>query len=137
MIIVLVATMNLYIKLSKIGSMKARFLGEPITVEFDTPPQFSKKPNCPARIIWRGEVLTVEEKLEEWQDFKRRGRMAQNMRSVHLAAAEKRGSWGVGRTYFRVSVADGRRFEIYYDRAPKDADNRGGGWFITQEFFFD
>lgn len=113
--------------------MKARFIGEPITVEFDKPPQFSKKPDCPARIVWRGEMLVVEEKLEEWQDFRRRGRMAQNMRPERLAIAERRGSWGVGRTYFRVRVVGGRLFEFYYDRAPKDVDNRGGSWFLTQE----
>ena len=113
--------------------MKSRFIGEPITVEFDTPPLFSKKPDCPDRIIWREEMLAVTAVLEEWRDYRRRGRMAQNMRPEHLRMAEQRGSWGVGRTYFRVRVAGGRLFEFYYDRAPKDADRRGGAWFLTQE----
>ncbi|MCP4428802.1 MAG: hypothetical protein GY803_30320 [Chloroflexi bacterium] len=113
--------------------MKARFIGDPIEVEFDKPPLFSKKPNCPARIVWRGETLTIAAKLKEWHDYGRRGRMAQNMRPEHLSVAQKRGSWGVGRHYFRVLVEDGRRFEFYYDRAPKNVDNRAGNWFLTQE----
>ncbi|MEJ2749257.1 MAG: DUF6504 family protein [Anaerolineae bacterium] len=115
--------------------MKASFIGEPMTVECDKEPQFSKKPDCPDRIIWRGETLAVETVLETWRDYRRRGRMAQNMQPAHLRIAEQRGSWGVGRAYFRVRVMDGRCFEFYYDRAPKDADNRAGGWFLTQELF--
>lgn len=113
--------------------MKSHFIGEPITVEFDKAPQFSKKPECPDRIIWRGETLVVETILEEWRDYRRRGRMAQNMQPAHLRTAEQRGSWGVGRAYFRVRVVDGRSFEFYYDRSPKDADDRSGSWFLVQE----
>ncbi|MCB9420358.1 MAG: hypothetical protein H6667_11155 [Ardenticatenaceae bacterium] len=112
---------------------KSHFIGEPITVEFDSPPQFSKKPDCPDRIVWRGELVVVTAVLDEWRDYRRRGRMAQNMQPAHLQVAEQRGSWGVGRTYFRVRVMDGRTFEIYYDRAPKDSDDRSGSWFLTQE----
>ena len=112
---------------------KSHFIGEPIAVEFDKPPQFSKKPDCPDRIIWREETLLVETVLEEWHDYRRRGRMAQNMQPAHLRIAEQRGSWGVGRAYFRVRMVDGRCFEFYYDRAPKDSDNRSGNWFLVQE----
>ena len=47
--------------------------------------------------------------------------------------AASRGSWGVGRLFFRVRVEDGRLFELYYDRAPKDAADRLGCWFLRCE----
>lgn len=109
-----------------------RFIGEPITVEFDKPPVHSKRPPCPSRLIWRNETIPVRAMLESWVDYGRRGRMAQNMRPEHAARAALRGSWGVGRFYFRVRAADERQFEIYYDRAPKDADDRMGSWFLTR-----
>ncbi len=110
-----------------------RFIGESITVEFDKPPQFSKKPSCPDRIIWGKETINIEELLAEWRDYGRRGRMASNMRPANLAKTVSRGSWGVGRYYFRVLVADGRVFEFYYDRAPKSSDHRHGDWFLSRE----
>jgi len=30
-------------------------------------------------------------------------------------------------------VDSGQIFDLYYDRAPKDADNRMGGWFLKGE----
>jgi hypothetical protein len=113
--------------------MKASFIGEEIAVEFDTPPTFSKAPGCPDRFTWQGGSYEIVELLREWRDFERRGRMADNMQPAHAALAAKRGSWGVGRYYFRVRVSGERVFELYYDRAPKDADRRQGAWFLTQE----
>lgn len=113
--------------------MKARFIGEQIVVEFDEPPLLSKRPRCPDRILWRGESYQVIELLREWRDFERRGRLADNMQPAHVAQTAKRGSWGAGRFYFRVRVAEGRIFEFYYDRAPKDADRRLGNWYLTRE----
>lgn len=110
-----------------------RFIGEEIEVEHDRPPLLEKQPGCPDRFAWRGETRRVAEKLAEWQDFSRRGRMARNMRPAHQATAERRGSWGVGRFFFRVRVAGGRIFDLYYDRAPKSAAARKGAWFIYQE----
>lgn len=46
---------------------------------------------------------------------------------------ERRGSWGVGQDYYRVRTSVGRFFDLYYDRAPKDADQRKGGWFLDKE----
>jgi len=40
---------------------------------------------------------------------------------------------GVGRFYFRVRVDGGQIYDIYYDRAPKDADRRKGQWFLYRE----
>ena len=62
-----------------------RFIGEPITVEFDEPPAFSKKPHCPDRFIWGEETFVIISSLAEWRDYERRGRMAQNMRPEHAA----------------------------------------------------
>lgn len=119
--------------LQLIIEMKARFVGDPITVEWEKPPLLEKKPPCPDRIIWQGERLEVVTKLAEWQDFERRGRMAKNMRPEHLRRARQRGSWGVGRFYFCVLIADGRTFELYYDRAPQGSDHRKGSWYLYQE----
>ena len=83
--------------------------------------------------MWRDQSYRIVEQLSEWQDHARRGKMAHNMRPSHLVAAEKKGSWGVGRHYFRVRTDTDQVFEIYYDRAPKDALNRKGGWWLLQE----
>jgi hypothetical protein len=109
-----------------------RFIGECIQAQFDQPPILEKKPGCPEQFIWRGETYRVIEILQEWHDYSRRGRMAHNMRPEHAAAATRRGSWGVGRDYYRVRTDTGRIFELYYDRAPKK-DNRKGLWFLYQE----
>lgn len=114
-----------------------RFVAEPITVEFDKPPLFAKLPPCPDRFVWRDESFAIVANLQEWRDYGRRGRMASNMRPENLKKAAKRGSWGVGRYYFRVQVADGRLFDIYYDRAPKGQEQRLGSWFLYREILPD
>ncbi|MDX1688670.1 MAG: DUF6504 family protein [Candidatus Promineifilaceae bacterium] len=110
-----------------------RFIGETIEVAFDRPPLLAKKPGCPDRFVWDGEQHEIVEKLAEWHDYGRRGRMARNMRPENLARAARRGSWGVGRDYYRVRTDADRVFELYYDRAPKDADDRHGRWILSRE----
>jgi hypothetical protein len=78
-------------------------------------------------------TFEIVEILSEWHEYKRRGRMARNMSPEHAAVAESRGSWGVGQDYYRVRTTDGRIFDIYYDRAPKDVNHRKGGWFLYRE----
>lgn len=114
-------------------SEETRFIGESIQVEFDKEPTYSKKPVCPDRIIWGDEHLLISENLQEWRDYERRGRMRMNMRPSNQAKAETRGSWGVGRFYFRVQVADGRIFDIYYDRAPKGQKQKLGSWHLYRQ----
>jgi len=109
------------------------FIDEPIDVEFDIPPLREKTPTCPNRLIWQSEHYQVGEILAEWSDFTRRGRSARNMQPGHAAVAAGHGSLGVGRFFFRVQTQAGRIFEIYYDRAPKDALHRKGGWFLYRE----
>jgi hypothetical protein len=109
------------------------FIGEPIQAEFDRPPLMEKKPGCPDRFVWREETVHIVELLSEWHDYGRRGRMATNMRPTHIATASRRGSWGVGRHYFRVRTGSGQIFDLYYDRAPKSVDDRKGDWFLYRE----
>jgi len=62
--------------------------------------------------------------------------------SFRARAAERQGTWGVGRDYFRVRTDTGQTFELYYDRAPKAGprlplsgagEGRKGGWFLYRE----
>lgn len=110
-----------------------RFISDPVTVEYDQEPLLEKKPRCPDRFVWNGAVFAVDAMLAEWHDYTRRGRMARNMRPSHLRLASQRGSWGVGRAYFRVRVASGRIFDLYYDRAPGSSDDRKGRWVLYRE----
>ena len=109
------------------------FIAEPIEVEFGQKPALEKKPGCPDRFVWRAAVYVIVEKMQEWHDYQRRGRMARNMRDSHLTTATRRGSWGVGRDYYRVRTHTGQVFDLYYDRAPKSAGERKGAWFLYQE----
>jgi hypothetical protein len=109
------------------------FIGEPIEVIFDQPPALEKKPPCPNGFIWQGQTYRVATEIAEWVDFERRGKMAKNMQPEHAARASLKGSWGVGRFFFRVQVEGGRIFELYYDRAPQDVNRRKGTWFLLLE----
>jgi hypothetical protein len=113
--------------------IQIRFIDEPIEVSYEQPPLLEKKPGCPDQFTWNGQTFTISELLAEWQDFKRRGRMARNMSPPHKTHAELVGSWGVGRFFFRVRTIEGRIFELYYDRAPIDVDDRKGRWVLFTE----
>jgi hypothetical protein len=115
------------------GITPIQFINEVVRVSFEHPPLLEKKPPAPEFFIWRHRSFTIAEVLSEWVDFGRRGRMARNMQPQHAALAASRGSWGVGVFYFRVRTHEGRIFDIYYDRAPKDVDRRKGEWFLYQE----
>lgn len=110
-----------------------RFISEPVEVQFDRPPELKKKPGAPDRFTWQDETFQVAELLSEWRDYARRGRMAVNMRPEHAEAAASRGSWGVGRIYFRVRTGEGRIFDLYYDRAPRYGGDRAGSWTLYRE----
>jgi hypothetical protein len=109
------------------------FLDQPIEALFDRPPAREKAPDCPNGFIWEAKTYRVTEMLSSWTDFTRRGRMAQNMRPAHAAVASSRGSLNVGRYYFRVKVDTDQIFDIYYDRAMKNVDDRKGQWFVYRE----
>ena len=126
------------------------FYDHPIEVIFDTPPAREKTPDCPNGFVWEDKTYRVLEMLSSWSDFTRRGKMARNMRPAHATVASSRGSLNVGRFYFRVRVMlssssiaqhpDGTAgqhnsqiFDIYYDRAMKNVDERKGQWFLYRE----
>ncbi len=121
------------------------FLDQPIEPIFDTPPAREKAPDCPNGFIWEDKTYRVIEMLSAWTDFARRGKMARNMQPAHAAVASTRGSLNVGRFYFRVRVAlsssstpgqtesENQIFDIYYDRAMKNVDDRKGQWFVYRE----
>ena len=114
-----------------------RFISESIQVEFDQNPALEKKPDCPDRFIWHDCTYEVVELLSEWHDYGRKGRMAHNMRPAHMAAARRRGSWGVGRSYYQVRADTEQVFELYYDRAPKGQADRKGSWVLYRELSED
>jgi len=109
------------------------FIDARVEVRFTLPPALEKTPHCPDGFVWEGRPYAVAEKLAEWTDFTRRGRMARNMQPQHAAVASGRGSLGVGRFFFRVRTDTGRVFDLYYDRAIKDAGNRKGAWYLYRE----
>ena len=109
------------------------FYDETIEVRFDEPPVREKAPHCPNAFVWNDTTYPITAALSEWSDFTRRGRMANNMRPAHAATAATRGSLNVGRYYFRVQVASGQIFDIYYDRAMKSVDDRKGQWVLYRE----
>jgi hypothetical protein len=118
-------------------SLPFHFIGEVIEVIHQEEPMLKKTPHCPDAFVWRAEVYPIVEVLEHWVQFDRRGRFERNMRPSNKMRAARRGSWGVGRFSFRVRVEDGRIFEIYYDRAPRDAADRMGRWFLMGERMSD
>jgi hypothetical protein len=117
----------------KMNQPAYHFIGEEIVVNFDVPPVRQKTPPCPDRFTWQEHIYQVSEKISEWTDFTRRGRMARNMRPAHTTVAAERGSLGVGRFYFRVRTDLGQIFDLYYDREIKDVDDRLGHWFLYRE----
>ena len=110
-----------------------RFIGEEVEVVIEQVRLPIKKPEAPDTFHWKGNEWRIQRVISVWSEYERRGRMARNMSPAHSIAATRRGSWGVGRFYFRVQVEDGRVFDLYYDRAPDDASDRLGHWFLLQE----
>lgn len=110
-----------------------RFISEPVEISFSKPLELEKKPVSPVSFRWRELDYQITSVISEWVDYGRRGRMANNMQPAHLETARKRGSWGVGQFYFRVLTAEGKIFDLYYDRAPRSVDDRKGEWFLDRE----
>lgn len=117
-----------------INEQNCRFIDTAITVRYNVPPLLEKKPRCPDAFEWDGNVFIIREMVMEWVDYTRRGRMARNMSEAHSKAAAGKGSWGVGRFFFRVETEGSRVFDIYYDRAPKGLEERKGRWMLFREF---
>ena len=114
-----------------------RFIGAPIEVHHDQAPTLDKRPGPPDGFTWQGRTRRVVEVLSEWHDYRQRGKAAAFYRkergSYRAKAAEQRGSWGVGRDYYRVRTDTGGVFDLYYDRAPHGAIHCKGGWFLYRQ----
>jgi hypothetical protein len=110
-----------------------RFLDQPVEVLFKSPPAYEKSPHCPDSFVWEDRTYLIVEKLSEWTDFSRRGSAARNMRPSHAEVASGRGSLNVGRFFFRVRVDTGQIFDLTYDRAMKNVDDRKGQWLLYRE----
>ena len=117
----------------RIKFIPVQFVGEEIKAKFDKAPMLSKKPGPPSSFLWGVESFRVIETISQWFDYGRKGRMTKNMKDENLRHAKRRGSWGVGRYFFRVRTDSDRVFDLYYDRAPKDAGDREGHWFLWRE----
>ncbi len=110
-----------------------RFIDQPIEVIYNEPPVLEKVPRCPQGFTWNKQDFLIRLVVAEWIDLQRKGRNAKNMTPSHAARAILRGSWGVGRFFFRVQVHTGELFDIYYDRAPGRNKDRKGGWYLLGE----
>lgn len=110
-----------------------QFIAEEIEVRHRKKQIIKKTPDAPDDFSWRDNSFQVLEVLSSWFDFERRGKMSRNMQPHNLRVASRRGSWGVGRFFFRVLTTDGRIFDLYYDRAPEDATDRSGHWYLWRE----
>jgi hypothetical protein len=109
-----------------------RFIDAEIRVSHAEPPTLRKKPGPPDSFDWNDRRFPVLELLSSWIRYERRGRMGANLQPAHLKTAGRRGSWGVGRFYFRVRTPSGV-FDLYYDRAPEGAGDRSGHWVLWRE----
>lgn len=113
---------------------RSRFIGEPIRVGFEKEPLFLKNPSCPSRFEWRGHTFQILEVVAEWRESRRRGRAQEEKEASPLPdVPTQRGSWGVGKTFFQVNTDAGREFVLYYDRAPRNVDDRRGTWLLREE----
>jgi len=112
----------------------SRFIGRVIQVTHDQPPSLEKKPGPPDGFTWEEKTYRVVAVLKEWHDYRQRGKTAafytKERGSFRAKAAERRGSWGVGRDYYRVRTDTREVFELYYDRTPKGSKHQKGSWVL-------
>lgn len=115
----------------------SRFIGVRIEALHDRPPDLEKRPGPPDGFVWEGCTYRVAEVLREWHDYRLRGKglafYTKEQGSFRAKAAQRRGSWGVGRDYYRVRTTSGEVFELYYDRAPQGAGKGKGAWFLFRQ----
>lgn len=123
--------------IEKSSIKKTVYIGERISVRFEKPLLFTKKPKCPVEFTWCEKIFNITETLSEWQDFTRKGKNSRNMKDAHLERANTKGSLGVGRFYFRVRTNESRVFDIYYDRSIKNTLEKAGYWALFQELIPD
>lgn len=111
------------------------FIGEEIVPIFDGPPELEKKAGPPAGFKWRGRDYAVKRVVKEWHEYDQPwpgGGWDGGRPPYALRGVRNRGSWGVGKDFYRVLTGDGRLFDLYYDRRPKGR-NRKGRWVLFRE----
>jgi len=112
------------------------FYSEEIEACFEEEPLLEKRPGLPSGFIWRGREYRIVELQREWHDYRKRGKSAafyEKERGAYwVRASQRRGSWGVGRDYYRVLTDTSEVFDIYYDRKPKGGKSKGG-WFLWRK----
>jgi hypothetical protein len=107
-----------------------RFIGAEISVEFPEGFVLEKKPPVPIAFVWEGERYEVDEMLAEWHRYGRPEIRTQGGRPpYYVRSGRTQGSWGQGRTYYRIRTDSGHLFDLYYDRAPK-GQQRSGTWVL-------
>ena len=96
--------------------MSRRFFGQLISVERD--PETRE----PKSFSFKEESYEVAEIMTSWQDygFPNDGRKHGWRQRYH-------------RNYYRVETAEGRKFEIYYDRGVSMDSPKYMRWYVTQE----
>jgi hypothetical protein len=115
----------------------ARFIGASIQVIHDRPPALEKRPGPPDGFAWEGRTYRVAAVLREWHDYRLRGKSrafyTKERGSFRAKAAGRRGTWGVGRDYYRVRTDTGETFDIYYDRSPRGPGGPKGSWYLLRQ----
>jgi hypothetical protein len=110
-------------------SMTADLYSEPIEVDFKREPLLEKKPGIPTSFSWRERVYLITGLIKEWHDYRLRKKMHKFYSGRRGNAPSMkpgmRGSWGVGRDYYRVQTDSGETFDIYYDRKPRGQKIKG------------
>lgn len=119
------------------SELPSRFIGAAIEVTFDRPPVLEKRTGPPDGFVWEGRSYRVVAVLREWHDYRQRGKTKafylKERGSYRAKAAERRGTWGVGRDYYRLRTESGEVFDIYYDRSPRGPGGPKGSWFLFRQ----
>jgi hypothetical protein len=119
------------------AKLSAHFIGAQIQVIYDQPPALEKRPGAPNGFVWEARAYRMTAILKEWHDYKLHGKSeifyAKEQGSYRAKAADRQGTWGTGRDYYRVRTDTGEVFDIYYDRTPGGPGGRKGNWFLYQQ----
>lgn len=123
------------------AELSNRFIGASIQVLYDQPPALEKRPGAPNGFVWEERTYRVVAVLKEWHDYGLRGKSldfyTKEQGSYRAKAAGRKGTWGVGRDFYRVRTDTGEVFELYYDRDPSSPGKRKGSWFLFQQVIDD
>lgn len=96
--------------------MSRRFFGQQITVERD------QETREPTSFSFKDETHDVTLIMTSWQDY-------------GMPSDGRKHTWRQRhhRNYYRVQTADGRVFEIYYDRGVSMDSPKYMRWYVTKE----